>query len=57
MLEEFLQERFGVIHPMLANKIKSIETTNTLKGLFRQALKVESMQEFNRILDKVLQPL
>jgi hypothetical protein len=42
---------------MLTNKIKSIETTNTLKGLFRQALKVESMQEFNRILDKVLQPL
>jgi hypothetical protein len=57
MLEEFLQERFGVIHPVLTNKIKSIEATNTLRGLFRQALKVESMQEFNRILDRMLQPL
>ena len=57
ILEELLQERFGVIHPVLANKIKSIEPADTLKGLFRQALKVESIQEFNRILDRLLQPL
>ena len=57
MLEELLQERFGVIHPMIAEKIKSVKNKDTLKGLFRQALKVESMQEFNRILDTVLQPL
>ena len=57
MLEELLQERFGVIHPVIANKIKSIESSDTLKGLFRQALRVESMQEFNRILDTVLLPL
>ena len=57
ILEELLQERFGVIHPVLTNKIKSIEPADTLKGLFRQALKVESIQEFNRILDRLLQPL
>ena len=56
-LEELLQERFGVIHPMIAEKIKSVKIKDTLKGLFRQALKVESMQEFNRILDTVLLPL
>ena len=57
MLEEILQDRFGVIHPVLVKKIEIIESADTLKGLFRQALKVESIQEFNRILDSVLQPL
>ena len=57
MLQELLQERFGVIHPVLAEKIKSIESTETLKGLFRQALKAESLHEFNRIVDRMLQPL
>ena len=57
MLEELLQERFGVIHPVITNKIKSIASTNTLKGLVREAVKVESMQEFNRILDRLLLPL
>ena len=57
MLEEILQDRFGVIHPVLVKKMEIIESADTLKGLFRQALKVESIQEFNRILDSVLQPL
>ena len=57
VLVEVLLERFGMIHQVLDTKIKSIETTTTLKGLFRQALKVESIQEFNRILDRLLQPL
>ena len=57
MLLEVLQDRFGVIHPVLAGKIKSVESTETLKGLFRQALKTKSMQEFDQIVDRVLQPL
>ena len=56
MIHELLQERFGVIHPVLAGKVKIIESTETLKGLFRQALKTESMQEFNRVVDRILQP-
>ena len=56
MIQELLQERFGVIHPVLAGKVKIIESTETLKGLFRQALKTESMQEFNRVVDRILQP-
>ena len=56
MIQELLQERFGVIHPVLAGKVKIIESTETLKGLYRQALKTESMQEFNRVVDRILQP-
>jgi hypothetical protein len=56
MIQELLQERFDVIHPVLAEKVKRVQSTETLKGLFRQALKTESMQEFNRVVDRILQP-
>jgi hypothetical protein len=56
MIQELLQERFDVIHPVLAEKVKRVECKETLKGLFRQALKTESMQEFNRVVDRILQP-
>jgi 3-hydroxyacyl-CoA dehydrogenase len=54
---DILQERFDVIHPVLAEKVKRVECKETLRGLFRQALKTESMQEFNRVVDRILQPL
>jgi hypothetical protein len=57
MIHELLQERFDVIQPVLAEKVKRVESTETLKWLFSQALKTESMQEFNRAVDKILQPL
>ena len=57
VIQDILQERFGVIHPVLAEKVKTVKSTETLKGLYRQALKTESMQEFNRVVDKILQPL
>ena len=53
---DILQERFDVIHPVLAEKVKRVECKETLKGLFSQALKTESMQEFNRVVDRILQP-
>ena len=56
MIQELLQERFDVIQPVLAEKVKRVESTETLKLLFRQALKTESMQEFNRVVDRILQP-
>ena len=56
MIHELLQERFDVIQPVLAEKVKRVESTETLKWLFRQALKTESMQEFNRVVDRILQP-
>jgi hypothetical protein len=54
---DILQERFDVIQPVLAEKVKRVESIETLRGLFRQALKTESMQEFNRVVDRILQPL
>jgi biotin operon repressor len=57
MIQELLQERFDVIQPVLAEKVKRVESIETLKLLFRQALKTESMQEFNRVVDRILQPL
>ena len=57
MIHELLQERFDVIQPVLAEKVKRVESIETLKLLFRQALKTESMQEFNRVVDRILQPL
>ena len=57
VIQDILQERFGVIHPVLAEKVKTVKSTETLKGLYRQALKTESMQEFNRVVDRILQPL
>ncbi len=56
MIHELLQERFDVIQPVLAEKVKRVESIETLKLLFRQALKTESMQEFNRVVDRILQP-
>jgi hypothetical protein len=56
VIQDILQERFGVIHPVLAEKVKTVKSTETLKGLYRQALKTESMQEFNRVVDRILQP-
>ena len=56
MIQELLQERFDVIQPVLAEKVKRVESIETLKLLFRQALKTESMQEFNRVVDRILQP-
>ena len=57
VIQDILQERFGVIHPVLAEKVKTVKSTETLKGLYRQALKTKSMQEFNRVVDRILQPL
>ena len=53
MLIEVLQDNFGILPPVLMDKIKSINFTETLTYLFRQALKVESIQEFNRIIDRL----
>jgi uncharacterized protein YqhQ len=41
MLIKVLQDNFGILPPVLMDKIKSINFTETLTYLFRQALKVE----------------
>jgi flagellar biosynthesis/type III secretory pathway protein FliH len=56
MLQELLQERFDSTDPQLMEKIRSIESAETLKELFRKALRTDSLQEFSRIVDRCLQP-
>ena len=53
MLQEILFDKFDMLHPPLEEKIKSINSQETLKYLFRKAMKVESIQEFSRIIDRL----
>jgi hypothetical protein len=53
MLQELLLDRFDMLHPALEEKINSINSQETLKYLFRKAMKVESIQEFSRIIDRL----
>jgi len=54
MLIEALQEKFGPVHPVLVNKVRSIQSTETLKGLFRQVFKLDGLEAFTREVDKAL---
>lgn len=53
MLLEALQERFGVIHPSLAEAIQAIDSPVVLKGLHRQVFRVKNTEEFREILDSL----
>ena len=55
MLIEALQEKFGPVHPELVNKVRSIQSAETLKGLFRQVFKLDSLEAFTKELDKTLE--
>ena len=52
---ENLTERFDVVGAGLTNKIKSIQSLETLNGLFRKTNKVKSMDEFRELVDKALE--
>ncbi len=46
MLLEAISERFGAINPDLVRRINSIESHETLKMLFKQTFRVDSLEEF-----------
>ncbi len=54
MLIEALQKKFGPVHPALVNKVRSIQSTETLKGLFRQVFKLNSLEACTNEVDKAL---
>ncbi|MFO8032775.1 MAG: Rpn family recombination-promoting nuclease/putative transposase [Desulfohalobiaceae bacterium] len=54
MLIEAVQERFGTVQPALVSKVRSISSTEILRGLFRQVFKLDSLEAFNREVDKAL---
>ncbi len=46
MLLDALVERFGTVNQSLVEKIKSVQSVDTLKVLFRQCFKIDSLEGF-----------
>ena len=46
MLLDALEERFGIVSCSLAKKIKEIDSRDVVKGLFKIAMRVNSLEEF-----------
>ncbi|KXB09173.1 hypothetical protein AKJ60_00820 [candidate division MSBL1 archaeon SCGC-AAA385M11] len=53
-LIEFLQDEFGVVNQFIVDKIISINSREVVKGLSKQARKVNTLEEFTQELNKVL---
>ncbi len=53
MLIETLFERFRLVPTHLTEGIQGIRNQDMLKGLFHQALKCQTLQEFETILTQV----
>jgi len=46
MLLDALEERFEIVPRSIAKKIKQIDSREVLKGLFRLAMRIDSLEEF-----------
>ena len=46
MLLDALEERFGIVSCSFAKKIKEIDSRDVVKGLFKIAMRVNSLEEF-----------
>ena len=53
MLISAIQNKFGIIKPGMAAKIRSIKSTETLHSLFNQVFFVEDKKEFSKLVDEV----
>jgi hypothetical protein len=54
MVMEALTERFGSLNPELSVKIKTIVNRDLLKKLHKMAIRVNSLEEFEEQLKKLL---
>ena len=52
---EILTERFDVVGSGLTQKIHSIESLDILNALFRKTQRVDSLEEFSKLVDKALE--
>ena len=55
LIIESLAERFDVLGPGLTEKIKTIESIDTLQTLFRKTHRVGSIEEFKALVSKALE--
>ena len=46
MVLEALEERFGIVSKSIAQKIKQIDSREVVKSLFRLAMRIDSLEEF-----------
>ncbi len=53
MVIEALEEKFGVISAKLIARIRAISEREILRSLLRTAIKVQSLEEFKKVLEKV----
>lgn len=53
MVVEALIERFNIVSAQISEQIRELQNLDVLKGLFHQALKCQSLQEFEAILKQV----
>ena len=51
---EVLEERFGVVPIRLVEKMKAIGNDVVLSGLLRQAVRCNSFEEFENILERAI---
>lgn len=49
-----LEERFGLSSIRLTDKIEKIDSVAMLKGLHRQAIRCDSLDEFRKILEEAM---
>ena len=54
MLISAFQNRFGLVKPKLAAKIRSIQSIESLNSLFNQIFFVQDENEFKELVDKVI---
>ena len=53
MLLEALIERFSLVSAQVSEQIRALQNQDVLKGLFHQALRCQSLQEFEAALKQV----
>jgi len=53
MLLEALIERFSIVSAQVSEQIRALQNQDVLKGLFHQALRCQSLQEFEAVLKQV----
>ena len=55
MLVNALEERFEIVPRTIVKKIKGIEDREVIKGLFRVALRSNSLEEFESKLKRAME--
>jgi predicted transposase/invertase (TIGR01784 family) len=52
MILEALSERYSTVNPVIVKKIKNVQSLETLKMLFKQCFRVDSLEEFKEQLQR-----